>query len=215
MTNTIIWDFNGTILDDLELNFNILKILMERRNLNLISKDDYIEYFCFPIIKFYENLGFDFKKEPFEKVAEEYIELYNKPSLNLPLKEGVSEALHFLKDKNIKQIVLSASNKDFLTQQLTGLKISSFFDEILGLSDSYANSKVSLAKEWIKSANLKTTEIIMIGDTDHDFEVACAIGVKCILVCGGHNSTARLKATGAPVAENVAAIFNMNQNNYL
>ncbi|MDF2686552.1 MAG: Haloacid dehalogenase domain protein hydrolase, partial [Clostridia bacterium] len=107
MIKTVIWDFNGTILDDLDLNFYSLTSLMHRRNLKGISKDEYLELFCFPIKKFYENLGFDFDKEPFGKVADEYFELYQEASLKLLLKEGVEKAFKLFKDKNIKQIVLS------------------------------------------------------------------------------------------------------------
>ncbi|MDF2685511.1 MAG: family hydrolase, partial [Clostridia bacterium] len=100
-------------------------------------------------------------------------------------------------------------NIDYLKNQLNAFKITEYFDEILGLSDLSAHSKIENAKNWIKVSNLKLSEIIMIGDTIHDYEVAQIIGVNCILVCGGHNSEARLKSTGAPVIKSVNEIFDM------
>jgi phosphoglycolate phosphatase len=209
LIKTLIWDFNGTILDDLDLNFNTLTTLMKRRSLKSITKDEYLDSFCFPIIKYYEKLGFDFRKEPFEKVADEYFELYHNASLKLPLKDGVKETLKLLKKNNIKQVILSASNINYLTAQLNALEITGYFDEILGLSDVFAHSKVELAREWIRKSKLKLSEVILLGDTIHDYEVAEAAGICCVLVCGGHNSEACLKKTGAPVIKNVKEILNL------
>ena len=44
---------------------------------------------------------------------------------------------------------------------------------------------------------------VMIGDSVHDFEVARALGVHCVLQAAGHQPAAVLRATGAPVADDV------------
>ncbi len=36
----------------------------------------------------------------------------------------------------------------------------------------------------------------MIGDTIHDNEVAAELGIRCVLVAGGHQSENRLRSTG-------------------
>ena len=42
---------------------------------------------------------------------------------------------------------------------------------------------------------------LMVGDTDHDAETARAMGVRCILYAGGHQTRARLEATGCAVID--------------
>ena len=52
----------------------------------------------------------------------------------------------------------------------------------------------------------------MIGDTDHDFEVAGAIGIDCLLLSHGHHCSKRLKKTGAQVVQNlmdISSFFNV------
>ena len=48
--------------------------------------------------------------------------------------------------------------------------------------------------------------VVLIGDTVHDHEVAQNIGVECVLVTHGHNSYARLVKTGAQVFDNIAEL---------
>lgn len=72
----IIWDWNGTLLDDVEVVINIMNSLLEKREMTVINKDRYLEIFDFPVKNYYTKLGFDFSLEPFEKIANEYVELY-------------------------------------------------------------------------------------------------------------------------------------------
>ena len=58
----------------------------------------------------------------------------------------------------------------------------------------------------MKQINLSPQEILMIGDTDHDFEVAGVIGIDCLLLSHGHHCSKRLKKTGAKVVQNLMDI---------
>ena len=73
------------------------------------------------------------------------------------------------------------------------------FIGINGLDNHYAHSKVNLGKSWIQKLNYNTEEVIMVGDTIHDFEVAKAIGVDCLLLSFGHNSKSRLEKLNVPI----------------
>ena len=55
----ILWDWNGTIVDDLNINFKIINQLLKERNLPTITLQRYKEIFTFPIIEFYRSAGFD------------------------------------------------------------------------------------------------------------------------------------------------------------
>ena len=60
------------------------------------------------------------------------------------------------------------------------------FDAVLGLSNVFAVSKVELAKSYLRDAGFSPEDTVFIGDTDHDAEVARAIGCRCLLISGGH-----------------------------
>ena len=49
----------------------------------------------------------------------------------------------------------------------------------------------------------------MVGDTDHDLEVANALGIRCVLFSGGHQPREKLAAAGAPVIDDLRSLLDM------
>ena len=74
----IIWDWNGTLLDDAKLCVDIMNVVLSRRNMPVISLRQYQELFDFPVVDYYVKLGFDFEKESFEIVGTEFIDYYEE-----------------------------------------------------------------------------------------------------------------------------------------
>ena len=74
--NHIIWDWNGTLLDDRWLCVDAINKSLLLRNLPVIDENRYLEIFCFPVEKYYLKLGFDFEKEPFTISGSEFIKNY-------------------------------------------------------------------------------------------------------------------------------------------
>ena len=67
----IIWDWNGTLLDDVDWCVrSVNKMLEKRKKSRLKALCDYHNVFCFPIIEYYKNVGFDLDYESFEELAE-------------------------------------------------------------------------------------------------------------------------------------------------
>ena len=200
----IVWDFNGTLLDDLHPCIDVLNTMLTRRNLEQCTESRYKEVFGFPIKSYYEKLGFDFTKEDYAVLAEEWAELYVAASRNCGLCDGVLPALDFFQSEGISQIILSATEINMLEKQLKPLGIRGYFDEVLALSNLFAFSKVDLGKAWVK--RVKPEKALFIGDTIHDYETARAMGTDCALVAGGHQSRSRLETTGAAVYDNLRSL---------
>ncbi len=189
--DSIIWDFNGTLYDDLEVCFSLLNdMLTVRGHSPLPNLDQYKEIFGFPIRDYYIKAGFDLEKEDFKAMSEEYIERYNKATQNCTLKLGIKELLEELHKKNVKMYILSACEQKMLEEYSRNLGISEYIDQIYGLSDYMASGKEGIGKKLMAEHNLKTP--LLIGDTDHDMAVAKSIGADCIFVSWGHQSKERL-----------------------
>lgn len=201
----IVWDFNGTILNDVDEAIKSVNTVLERRNMNtLADRDSYHKVFTFPITDYYKALGFDFDKEPYSKIAVEWVEQYLINSKEAKLYDKITEIFDEIKKLRIKQVILSATEKDMLVTQLKGYDILHYFDDILGLDNIYAHSKVEIAKEWVHKENPK--KAVMIGDTTHDFEVASAMEIDCILVANGHQSKGELQQCGCIIIDDIAEI---------
>ena len=187
----IIWDFNGTILDDVDAGITSVNKLLSDRGLDTIqSKEDYRRVFRFPIIEYYRALGFDFDKEPYEVLAPLWVAEYLKNSKNAPLKEGFLDAIDTFSSLGMRQHVLSATEISMLKNQLAELGIANKFDSVYGLNNIHASSKTELAKKW--KAENPNSVALFVGDTEHDFATAMVLGCDCALIEGGHHSKEKL-----------------------
>lgn len=202
----IILDFNGTILDDVWAGINSLNVLLSRRNMPLIdSVKKYHSFFRFPIIEYYRAVGFDIDGEGYDVLAHEWVEQYMKFSAESKMYDGVTDVLKELKRRGAKLVMLTMTERAMLEKQLIPLGIRDYFDDIVGLDNIYAESKVDIGKQWIKLA--KPARALLIGDTTHDYEVACAMGIDCILLAQGHNSKEKLCACGVPVFDTILEVL--------
>ena len=205
----IIWDWNGTLLNDAWLFVDIMNSVLENRNMDTITVEKYRMIFGFPVEDYYKKLGFDLKKESFEKSGLEFITKYKKRRYEAKLYPNVKSILSKLSSRNIEHSILSAQHQTLLDDLTTYYNIREYFIEINGLNDYYAHSKIDKGIEWMRTTKLVSKEILLIGDTDHDYEVAQALGTDCLLLSHGHHCHSRLIQTGAPVIRDFENIFHI------
>ena len=197
--STVVWDFNGTLLDDLGIGIRAVNALLSRRGMRTISSpEEYHAVFCFPIEEYYRRLGFDFSREPYEVLAVEWVREYRAIEGSAPLREGALSLILRLCEAGVRQIVLSATEETMLGEQLRALGIAEYFDEILGRSDIYAESKLALAE---RLSERLSGGVLVIGDTEHDLETARVLGADAVLLRGGHASDEALASLGCELAD--------------
>ena len=193
---TIIWDWNGTLADDVYPSFLSVNDILEKRGLPPINMKAYYEYIDTPISRFYEHL-FDLNKVSLEELTREFNEGYAKYFDRLH--EGVPQLLKKLQERGIPQVILTSGNQTIIENDTARFGVRDYIDRILGAGDLLATGKVQRGIDWIKSQSIPPEDMVLIGDTLHDLDTARAMGVDCILCAIGHQSEADLRATGAPV----------------
>jgi len=205
-----IWDWNGTLLDDTWLCVEVLNGLLARRGRAPITVDDYRENFGFPVIHFYEYLGFDTDVDSFDQVSREFIGDYEARWFQeCALHPDAHEVLAALTKLGLTQSVLSAAKQEALESGIQHYGIREYFTGLVGTDNIYAQGKVDRGKHWIAQLLWKPEEVVMIGDTMHDFEVAEAIGADCLLLSHGHHTAERLATTGKPVLNSLRELLNV------
>lgn len=202
----IVWDFNGTVLCDMQAGMDAVNKMLGDRGLKTLSGiDEYRRVFDFPIIEYYRNLGFDFEKEDYYTVlAPLWVGLYLENCKKSPLCDGITEMIGYFRNLKIPQILLSATEQDMLKRQIKDLNLDGCFDQIIGLDNIHAHGKGDLAIQW--RAQNPTAVPLFIGDTTHDHEVASRIGADCILYSGGHMAAEKLVDRGCPVVNDLREI---------
>ena len=203
---SIIWDWNGTLLNDLDIAVAIINQLLGDRELKPITHAHYLEVFTFPVRDYYEQIGFDLKNEPFETPAFQFIASYNKAVETCGLHPEAIPVLQQLQNLGCRQFVLSAMEQQQLEKTIADNEISAFFEEICGLNHHFATSKVENGRNLFVRRKLNPELTLLIGDTIHDYEVAQAIGCSCILIANGHQSKKRLLNAGTLVLDNLDEI---------
>lgn len=202
----IIWDWNGTLMDDAWLCSQIMNEMLSRRGLDTITPERYAEIFDFPVADYYQRAGWDFSRTPFETLSDEFIEEYAQRTTECPLRDGTENALARVTQAGLTQSVLSAAKQSLVDQLVAHYKLTVHFSSVNGISNHHAAGKVDMAKRWLSESGKDPAKMLMVGDTIHDHEVAQALGVDCVLVYSGHMSISRLQATGARVVEGLEEI---------
>ena len=105
---------------------------------------------------------------------------------------------------SITERIESTSERSMLLGQLEVIGLGDAFTEVLGLDNIYAHSKTEIGIAW-RCAHPED-ELLMVGDTLHDAEVAAAIRADCVLLSGGHQRRARLSEAGVPIVDNFAEL---------
>lgn len=202
----IVWDFNGTLLDDIKAGIDAVNDMLSRRGLATIdSVEQYRALFCFPIIDYYAKVGFDFEKEDYYTVlAPEWVALYMENYKHSTLSAHAVQTLQALRDRGYTQTLLSATELDMLKGQLRDLGLEQYFCEVWGLDNIHAGGKLARAVAWREAH--PNAKALFVGDTIHDWEVANAAGADCVLYCGGHQSRAQLEGCGCPILDSLSEL---------
>lgn len=208
-TKHVIWDWNGTLLDDADLCVSVMTSVLTRRGLPPLTAEKYAALFRFPVRDYYRDLGFDFDRESFERVGTEFIEGYAAREAECGLRDRAGATLEGLARRGLTQSVLSASQQHRLEHQARRLEVHAHFDALVGLDDHYAHGKVDIGRAWLARSGVDPATAVLVGDTDHDVEVARALGVRCVLISSGHQATARLEQAGVPVLPHLEALLEL------
>lgn len=201
----VIFDFNGTIVDDIDVSIKAVNHTIEKYlTREPLDLKEYKNIFTFPVKHYYEKVGFDFNVLDWFEVGQYWMDYYQANKDQTKVYDGVVELLKENHKKGYKNIILSASKQDLLEQQLKELGIYDYFDEILGINDIYATSKMPIALNFMRGKN--PDDCIYLGDTKHDAQVAKEMGVKCILIASGHESKERLLRYNVDVVDTIGDI---------
>lgn len=208
MDNKIIfWDWNGTLLNDIDACVDSMNDILEGNKKNKIDAEYYKQVFGFPVFDYYKKLGFRLDNDDFESLSHQFIEGYNKRIDSTSLHDNALEVLNHYRDQGRTQVVISAMEQTMLKDMLEQTGISHYFEEVKGLSDIYANGKTHLAEDYIEANNVKAEDVLFIGDTLHDAEVAAHIGCDLVLVANGHHSYERLAVNGNRVVSDLSKLI--------
>jgi phosphoglycolate phosphatase len=199
----VIWDWNGTLLDDHAHCVTVINAMLRDEGLPETDAARARALFDFPIVTFYERLGFSLGGGSWERLAVRFIADYAGGVDGCGLRAHVLNALRTLATSGRTSSILSAAHRASIEPLLDRHGIREYFTDVVALDNHYAGGKVEVGVAWMRARGLDPARTLLVGDTAHDHEVASAMGVGCILVAGGHHARDRLEACGCPVVDGI------------
>ena len=196
----IIWDFNGTLLNDTQLSLDVDNNVFEKLGIPCITIDDYRNNMTMPVRDFYSAVGVDYSIHSYETIARLWLDEFNQKAVGVGLVSGALDAIRFFHSQGRSQSVLSASYEPSLRKQCEALGLTSYMTDISGLEDESASKKTEIGRRQLRELGLEGRDVVLIGDMLTDAHLAEDLGADCILVSWGHNDLKRLLSSGLPVA---------------
>ncbi len=206
--HNILWDWNGTLIDDAVTSLNCVNDMLTEMNKPLISLEQYYTYVETPIIGFYKHILSEDELD-FPVISKSFHDSYNRRIKETFLSPDTENVLEILKENGAKQYIITATKEESARNLTKQYGVEEYFDGIFGADNTLAESKVERAIKFFRSNNIDHKDTIFIGDTLHDLETANALGVDCILVTFGHQGKEITENSGAVTVDSLKDALNI------
>lgn len=188
----LLFDFDGTIADSLQLGLKIANNLAPQFGYPPFTENDIQHFRSLTWHKIAREMQLPFYKIP--KIVTIAFKEYKRLISELEPCAGIVEMLNELALKEIPMALLSSNTVENVHLFLTNHKIDSFL-WIEGTSGIL--NKAKDIKKRLKKHKISTNEVIYIGDEIRDIEAAHNCGLKVIAVTWGFH-TAEFLASYKP-----------------
>lgn len=203
----VVWDWNGTLLDDTWLCCEALNGMLRAAGRPLVDPGHYRQIFEFPVINVYRKVGFDADEATFHAISHQFMAAYEARKAECQLHPQARELLAGLSGAGLTHSVLSAYELSLLLTTLRDYALSHHFIKTCGGNDIHAGSKAERARIHLQDLGLDPAHVVYVGDTGHDAEAAHAMGVDCVLVAHGHQHRDRLQGLDVRVVDGFAELL--------
>lgn len=198
----IVWDFNGTLMDDVDVAVEAVNDMLRKRGMKLTDKAEYLTMITSPIIDYYRKI-FDLTVVSFEVITEEFLQSYDARIPRAGLNPGAREALDTFDKMGVTQCVVSSFEQQRLEALLTRMGVRQYFSAVSGADNRRAEGKVDRGVRWLRESGADPKRVLVVGDLLHDLELAQALGADCRLIARGHQGRRELETGGVPVYDTI------------
>lgn len=201
----VLWDWNGTLVDDADVALDSVNDMLLKRNMSSIDKDFYLRSCSTPIINFYKKI-FDLDRVDYEDLLKEFNDGYHLHMGDSGLMKGALGVLKRLKEQGTTQVIVSSSAQKELLTFMKRFEVECYFSAVLGADNYYSESKLQRAISFLTENNITPQNVAVIGDTLHDHEIAKALNSECFLISNGHQCKDDLLQSGSIVLDDILEV---------
>ena len=203
----VIWDWNGTLVDDARLCVNIVNGILSDSFIPKVSLEFYRDNFSFPVRSYYEKIGLPTEEASYREISGKFISEYRKLRRSCNLQENARAVIMGLAEAGIGQSILSAGKLSDLTTFVGEFGLSGQIDPVTGVSNIHAAGKKDISQAHLAQVGHDPSNVLLVGDTVHDEEVSIHLGIQCLLFTGGHNSVKALEGCESDLIDDLRQVL--------
>lgn len=200
----VVWDWNGTLLDDLLVVIDAANLSMAQFGVGPIDEDGYRDHFTRPVRSFYDSLfGRPVTDDEWNRLNDRFHIEYFSRVADASLTSDTLQALDAAETFGWGQSLLSMSPQSWLEDIVSGKGVAVRFALIDGLRGETGGLKASHMAEHLTRLGLDPSRTVVVGDTPDDAMAAQHVGAHVVLYDGGSHHLPHLEETRAPVAHSL------------
>ncbi len=198
----LVWDWNGTLLDDLELVVAATNVSLATYGGPTVTAVEHRRDFRRPIADYYAFvLGRPISDDEFVELDRVFHDTYREGLSATSLADGARDALSTWAHT---QSLLSMWHHRDLVPTVATHNIDEHLLRIDGLRDAVGGGgKAPHLRRHLAALGIAGEDCVLIGDSIDDADAAAEVGAGVVLYTGGFTDEARLRATGLPVASSL------------
>ena len=206
----VVWDWNGTLFDDLEIVVASVNVSLRSVGAPPIDADRYRAVYERPLHRFYESLlGRPVLPEEMAAIDRDFHDAYHALLDQARLTVDARSAVDLVASRGRTQSVLSMWWHDRLVPAVRYFALDDYMLAVDGHRGPAGASKQNHLARHVEQlvrlfpGRVESRGMTVIGDVTDDADAARAVGVGCVLYDGGSQPRAALEATGAPVTSSL------------
>lgn len=187
MFRNFIFDWSGTLADDLSRVLDATNAVFRHYGLDEMDKGEFRAKFRLPYPDFYAEVLPDVELGELEDVFRGGFDLSPARVTLLP---HAREFMEYCRERGIRCFALTSVDKKAFRHQVTDLQMEPYFEAIY----SGVLNKREVIHSLLETHRLRPDETAFIGDMTHDVETAASAGLTSIAVLTGYQNAAQLSA---------------------
>lgn len=203
MFRNLIFDWSGTLADDLALVLDATNTVFRHYGLNELDKGEFKARFRLPYPEFYAEVLPEVELGELEDIFRGGFSLSDKKVTLLP---HARDFMEYCRDRKIRCFALTSVDKNAFSEQISELDMAPYFEAIY----SGVLNKKQVIREIMERHGLSRDETAFIGDMTHDVETANSAGITSIAVLTGYQNAQQLsQATPDMITPDLLVLRNL------
>ena len=200
MIKLVAFDYNGTLIADTQPIWEGVNKVLEAFDIKPVSHKQFLEDFDIPVSIAYKNHGLDpdLIEDGHQKISQIFHPFYEDRVAKIRTRANVRKVLEFLKGKGMGRIVFTNHTQVGVSKQLERLGLEKYLDAVFANTERHhaliQRHKGDKLKDYLHTKKLKGAEVLIVGDTIEEIQIAKSLGSLVCSITNGNCSTHRLKA---------------------